>query len=249
MLVAQNSLGPVCPVPLTVRGNAAWLREHGYVVEEIDVDGVRAQLITPPGPLDQGTLVAFHGGGFIVCSAATHAKAFGLMGTASRLRVLNVDYRLAPEHRFPAAHDDCLRATRWAARTLHRDVVLLGDSVGGNLSLSVGAQLVGEADVTVRGIVSISPLTDFTLSSPSLTTRRARDPFTYCAELPELRQMYLGDDEALARDPRASPLFADVRGLAPTLVQMGSEEICYDDGLRMAEKIHNAGGHWKRSTC
>ena len=61
--------------------------------------------------------------------------------------------------------------------------------------------------------------------------------------------MYLGDDEALERDPRASPLFADVRGLAPTLVQMGSEEICYDDGLRMAEKIHNAGGHWKRSTC
>ena len=131
---------------------------------------------------------------------------------------------------------------RWAARTLHRDVVLLGDSVGGNLSLSVGAQLIGEADVTVRGIVSISPLTDFTLSSPSLTTRRARDPFTYCAGLPELRQMYLGDDEALERDPRASPLFADVRGLAPTLVQMGSEEICYDDGLRMAEKIHNAGG-------
>ena len=207
-----------------------------------DADGVRAQLITPPGPLDQGTLVAFHGGGFIVCSAATHAKAFGLMGAASRLRVLNVDYRLAPEHRFPAAHDDCLRATRWAARALHRDDVLIGDSVGGNLSLSIGAQLIGDAEVTVRGIVSISPLTDFTLSSPSLTTRRARDPFTYCAGLPELRQMYLGEDEALARDPRASPLFADVRGLAPTLVQMGSEEICYDDGLRMAEKIHAAGG-------
>ena len=98
------------------------------------------------------------------------------------------------------------------------------------------------AQVSVRGIVSISPLTDFTLSSLSLTTRRARDPFTYCAGLPELRQMYLGDDEALERDPRASPLFADVRGLAPTLVQMGSEEICYDDGLRMAERIYEAGG-------
>ena len=107
-----------------------WLREHGYLVEEIDADGVRAQLITPPGPLDQGTLVAFHGGGFIVCSAATHAKAFGLMGAASRLRVLNVDYRLAPEHRFPAAHDDCLRATRWAARALHRDVVHQGPASG-----------------------------------------------------------------------------------------------------------------------
>ena len=246
-----DTLRAIQPTPLAetrvlcagrVDEDAAWLREHGYLVEAIDADGVHAQLITPPGPLDQGILVAFHGGGFIVCSAATHAKAFGLMGAASRLRVLNVDYRLAPEHRFPAAHDDCLRATRWAARALHRDVVLIGDSVGGNLSLSVGAQLIGEADVTVRGIVSISPLTDFTLSSPSLTTRRARDPFTYCAGLPELRQMYLGDNEALARDPRASPLFADVRGLAPTLVQMGSEEICYDDGLRMAERIHAAGG-------
>ena len=136
--------------------DAAWLREHGYVVEEIDADGVRAQLITPPGPLDQGTLVAFHGGGFIVCSAATHAKAFGLMGAASRLRVLNVDYRLAPEHRFPAAHDDCLRATRWAARALHPDGVLIGDSVGGNLSLSVGALLIGEADVALRA--EINPL-------------------------------------------------------------------------------------------
>ena len=155
-----DTLRAIQPTPLAetrvlcagrVDEDAAWLREHGYLVEAIDADGVRAQLITPPGAaLDQGILVAFHGGGFIVCSAATHAKAFGLMGAASRLRVLNVDYRLAPEHRFPAAHDDCLRATRWAARALHRDVVLIGDSVGGNLSLSVGAQLIGEADVTVR---------------------------------------------------------------------------------------------------
>ena len=117
-----DTLRAIQPTPLAetrvlcagrVDEDAAWLREHGYTIQEIDADGVRAQLITPPGALDQGTLVAFHGGGsFIVCSAATHAKAFGLMGAASRLRVLNVDYRLAPEHRFPAAHDDCLRATR-----------------------------------------------------------------------------------------------------------------------------------------
>ena len=161
-----DTLRAIQPTPLAetrvlcagrVDEDAAWLREHGYTIQEIDADGVRAQLITPPGALDQGTLVAFHGGGsFIVCSAATHAKAFGLMGAASRLRVLNVDYRLAPEHRFPAAHDDCLRATRWAARALHPDVVLIGDSVGGNLSLSVGALLIGEADVALRA--EINPL-------------------------------------------------------------------------------------------
>ena len=115
----------------------------------------------------------------VLMSPTNDERLTSICDTLRAIRPMNVDYRLAPEHRFPAAHDDCLRATRWAARALHRDVVLIGDSVGGNLSLSVGAQLIGDAEVTVRGIVSISPLTDFTLSSPSLTTRRARDPFTY----------------------------------------------------------------------
>ncbi len=226
-----------------VEADAAWLADEGYVVEWVDAGGVPAQLITPPGPVGDGLLVTFHGGGFVLCSAGTHAKRFAVAGRLAGCRVLNVEYRLAPEHPFPAALDDGVAAARWAAE--RGPFVLGGDSAGGGLALSVALALrdtptpEGATPAVPEGLVLISPWTDLTNSGASRTDRLARDPFAHIDDGDAYAALYLGGTPAT--DPVASPHFAALTGLAPMLIQIGTEETVFDDAARLADAAVAAG--------
>ncbi|MDY7105949.1 MAG: alpha/beta hydrolase [Actinomycetota bacterium] len=206
---------------------------EGFRVEPINAGGVRAELIVPPGARSPGMLVCFHGGGYVVCTAGTHRRRFAHMAAAAGCLALNVDYRLAPEHPFPAAIEDAVAAVRWAAT--RGPVVVLGDSAGGGLALAAGLALADDADARPAGVVAISPWSDLTLAGRSHIERRDRDPFAHIDDLPAYVECYLGGATP-PTDPLASPLFGDFSGYPPLLVQVGSEETMYDDALLVAEK-------------
>ncbi len=234
---------------------AAVLADDGFDVATTVVRGpdgpVQIQLITPPGELSGGALVGFHGGGYVLCSAGTHALRFARMALAARCVLVNVEYPLAPEHPFPAAVRAGVAAVRWAADHFG-PVVLVGDSAGGGLVLSVALSLrdglhgapepsvTGAGSVRPAGLVAISPWTDLTCSAPSLVERRDVDPFAHIDDLPAFAADYLGGATD-PTDPVASPLFADPTGLPPTLVQVGDTETMYDDADRWAERAAAAG--------
>ncbi|MGI8756398.1 MAG: alpha/beta hydrolase fold domain-containing protein [Acidimicrobiales bacterium] len=224
-----------------VERDADWLADNGYVTEWVDAGGVAAQFIEPPGPQGDGMLVTFHGGGFVLCSAGTHARRFAVAGGLARCRVLNVEYRLAPEHPFPAGLLDAMAAARWAAE--RGPFVLAGDSAGGCLALSAAVALRDEqgsgSGAVPAGVVALSPWTDLTNAGGSRTMRLERDPFAHVDDLDGYASMYLGS--ALRTDPRASPLYAELAGLPPVLIQVGSEETAFDDAARFADASAAAG--------
>jgi acetyl esterase/lipase len=235
-----------------VEREAGVLLDEGFDVAATTVDHedgpVPVQVVTPPGGVDGGTLVGFHGGGYVLCSPGTHALRFARMAAAARCRLVNVGYPLAPEHPFPAAVRAGVAAVEHAAS--EGPVVLVGDSAGGGLVQSVALSLrdgrhgaadpAGPGAVHPAGLVAISPWTDLTCSAPSLVERRAIDPFAHIDDLPAFAADYLGGATD-ATDPIASPLFADAGGLPPTLVQVGSTETMYDDAARWARRAAAAG--------
>ena len=186
------------------------------------------------------TLLYLHGGGFVACSARTHrplTAALALQG----LRVFAPDYRLAPEHPFPAAPDDALavwRALRAQLTAGHR-LTVAGDSAGGNLTLALMLDLRAAGEPLPDAAAMFSPALDLTGGSPSAVSNAQRDAMFDPTQLQHLLAPYMaGADPA---DPRASPLLADLHGLPPTLVHVGEDEVLRDDGLRFVAKARAAG--------
>jgi acetyl esterase/lipase len=160
---------------------------------------------------------------------------------ASKLRVLLIDYRLAPEHPFPAAVEDAGKAYQWllASGIAPEQIVIGGDSAGGGLALSTLLWL-RERDVALPGAtVLISPWLDLALTGPSLHTRAEVDPLCSIEGLRLAASYYLGSTDA--KTPLASPLYGDLHGLPPLLIQVGDHEILLSDSTRLAEKAKAAG--------
>jgi acetyl esterase/lipase len=174
-------------------------------------------------------LLWFHGGAFVLGSSASWRRFACDVAAASGVTVLLPDYRLAPEHPFPAAHHDALAACAWldAQGIPPEQRAIGGDSAGGNLAL--GALAAGAGRFAAAWL--ISPYLDLTNAGASIVERRARDAFVDPDDGTNLR--WLGDADP--RDPRASPLFGDLAALPPSLVQVGSEEVLYDDARRLAD--------------
>lgn len=153
-----------------------------------------------------------------------------------------VDYRLAPDNRFPAAFDDCLAAYRWIVghdRTDPDSLAVLGDSAGGNLAVAVTAAARDENLPLPSCVAVISPFADLTFSGASLELRKLADPFVTRETLESMASDYL--DRADAADPRCSAVFADLHGLPPLLVQVGEDEILFDDAARIRDAALAAG--------
>ncbi|MFM0321856.1 alpha/beta hydrolase [Caballeronia glebae] len=201
---------------------------------------LRGEWLTPPTP-PRVTVLYLHGGGFYFCSPRSHrAIAFGLANRANA-SIFSLDYRLAPEHRFPAALDDSVAAYR---RLLEngvpgQSIVIAGDSAGGGLALATLLALRDAGDPLPAAAVLFSPWTDLTCSGQSMRTNDGRDPMYRASVFPKVAAQYLGTADA--RNPYASPVFGDFEGLPPLFIQVGDTELLLDDAARVATKARAAG--------
>jgi monoterpene epsilon-lactone hydrolase len=183
-----------------------------------------------------------HGGGYVCGSADAYRSIGAALSRAAGARVLLLDYRLAPEHPYPAALDDATFAYRWLCEqgVAPEEIVIGGDSAGGGLALSTIHALRDMVDRPPAGAIAVSPIADQTFSGESMTSRADVDPITSREMLEGLCAHYRG--EADTKDPYLSPLFGDFARLPPLLVLVGTDEVLYDDAIRVVDKARNAGG-------
>lgn len=213
------------------------------LIEDVDAGGVKAQWVGAPGVVDaQRAILYFHGGGFQVGSLVSHRELMSGLSAAAQCRVLGVDYRLAPEHRYPAALDDALAAYRWLKDQgfAPDHIALAGDSAGGGLALSLLLRLRDAGQALPAAAVLMSAWTDLTASGASYGTRAATDPIHQRPMILAMARNYLGK-EGNPSDPLVSPLFADLKGLPPLLAQVGDRETVLDDSRDFVARAKEAG--------
>jgi epsilon-lactone hydrolase len=220
-----------------------WVRDPpaGTQTRGVDAGGVKADLITTPASETNRHVLFLHGGGFIIGSPALYRHVTWRVAETTRSRVLALDYRLAPEHPFPAALEDTVAAYRWllASGADPSRLTVMGDSAGGGLVFSLLMRLRDDGAPLPAAAVALSPWTDLALTGPSLKLNTAADPMLSAEDPP----MFVGDYLAGAdpRTPYASPLYGDPAGLPPTIIQVGSDEVLRDDSVRMADRMRAAG--------
>jgi epsilon-lactone hydrolase len=182
-----------------------------------------------------------HGGAFVAETPTFHGGLLARIGREARARALMLSYRLAPEHPFPAALDDCVGAYRWllAQGQSPGRIVVAGDSAGGNLTLALLLRLRDEGLPLPAGAVALSPVTDFTFSGDSVQRNDGIDDMFSADMMEPLVDVYLAD-RALRSDPLVSPVFGDFTGLPPLLLVVGSTELLLDDSVRVAQRWPDA---------
>jgi monoterpene epsilon-lactone hydrolase len=187
------------------------------------------------------TLLYFHGGGYFACSPATHRPLTLALAAAAEARTFVPVYRLAPEHRFPAAVEDAVAAYRRviALGTPASRLVVGGDSAGGGLALAALLSLRDAGDALPAGAVLFSPWTDLAATGASVVSNARRDVMFHGGSIAKGARVYLGDTPAT--HPLASPLYADLRGLPPLFIQASDSEVLLDDSTRLAAKAAAAG--------
>ncbi len=213
----------------------------GVTIAAVDLDGLNAEWTTVDEAADAPVLLYFHGGGYTQGSALSHRPMTARLALAARSRVLSVDYALAPENPFPAAVEDGIKAYRWLLAQGHapEEIAIGGDSAGGGLTAAV---LVAARDAGLpmpAGAVLLSPWTDLTCDTPTYETCATLDPIISKEGIDEHARAYLGGADA--RHPLASPNFADLRGLPPMLIHVGSDEVLLDDARVLAARARAAG--------
>ena len=216
-------------------------RAPTIATEAVDAGGVRATWFGPPERAATGTLLYLHGGAWCLHLPRVYARFTARLSELTGMRVLLPDYRLAPEHPFPAGIDDCLATYRWMLDQGHRDrpLALAGDSAGGSLSL-VTMMRARDALLPLPDCAALlSPSTDLTMSAPSARYNAKLDPMFSPAAQELLPDMYCpGEDR---RNPLLSPLFGAWSGLPPLLFHAGSTEMLLDDSVRAHDRATQAG--------
>lgn len=226
----------------------SWARSRGVRVQKVREGDARGEWIVPPrGDEDEtaraGVILYLHGGGYVACSPTTHRPITAALARLTGLRVFAPDYRLAPEHRDPAALDDALAAYRrlLGDGTPPASVAVAGDSAGGGLTLALLLRARDEGLPMPAAAVCFSPWTDLAGTGHSVRANDGRCAMFRTPNMQEFAGLYLG--AASAFDPYASPAHApDFRDLPPLLLQVGSTELLLDDSRAVHEKINAAGG-------
>jgi len=210
--------------------------------ESDTVGGVPGLWVRPASSRPDEALLHVHGGWFSAGSATAYRHLVGHIAARAGARAFVPDYRLAPEHPFPAAVDDVLATFRGMDDSGIRRMAVTGDSAGGNLAL-VLASCVAAKTVPAKGILVgaavLSPVTDLTLSGATYETRAEADPYFTRQQVAELVRFYLGSADA--NDPLASPLQGRLSGLAPIRIHVGDDEVLLDDSRRYVERAMAAG--------
>ena len=214
---------------------SVWPAATDVKLEPVDLGGVPGEWSSAPGSDASRVLMFFHGGGYCSGSIRSHRRLVTEAGRSAGIRTLAVGYRLAPEHPFPAAMEDALTAWHFLRQQgiAARHIAIGGDSAGGGLAVVLNNRL-RDADEELPGCVwLVSPWTDLTMSGSTLITKDNVDPIIHKGYLGELADAYVppGMDR---KDPRVSPLYADLKGLPPILVQVGSAETLLEDATRFA---------------
>jgi monoterpene epsilon-lactone hydrolase len=212
------------------------------LAREVTAGGVPAHWLTAPGTDDGRVLLFLHGGGYELGSVRSDGELAARLGRAGGMRVLFPEYRLAPEHPFPAAIDDVLAAWRWlrADQGLSaRSLAVAGDSAGGGLAVALLVALRDAGEELPAAATLMSPTVDLTSSGASMTERVDQDPISTPAMLRQFAADYLAGADP--RTPLASPLFASLAGLPPLLVQVGTADLLLSDAERLAAAATEAG--------
>ena len=211
------------------------------VFEQVGAGGVSAEWVTTPGVSEDRVVMYLHGGGYMIGSMRTHRSPLAYLSRVSDSRVLGLNYRLAPEHPFPAAVEDSVAGYRWllSQGVSPQRIVIGGDSCGGGLTIATLVALKYFGDPLPAGGISHSGWTDLAHTGESFVTKAEADPLLDKDMLEGMAAAYLGDRPRTT--PLASPYYADLSGLPPLLVQVGTAEVLLDDSLRLAEKAKDAG--------
>ena len=209
--------------------------------EPVDAGGIPAEWITTPEAGHESAIYYLHGGGYVMGSIGTHRDMISRLSRAARARALAIDYRLAPENPFPAAVEDSASAYRWLISTGvdPARLVIAGDSAGGGLTMATLVALRDAGDPLPAAAVCLSPWVDLEGVGESMTTRAEVDPMVQRESLLQSAKAYLRDADP--RTPLAAPLYADLSGLPPLLIQVGTAETLLDDSTRLAERARAAG--------
>jgi len=208
----------------------------------VSAGGVDGEWIVPADAPPDKAILYFHGGGFRIGSVTSHRELIAQIADGSGCRVLAINYRLSPEHPFPAALEDALVAYRYMLDQglKAENIAFAGDSAGGNLVLAAMLALRGRGEPLPAATVLMSPWTDLAATGASYESRAKADPIHQRAMILALAKNYLGE-EGDPYDPLASPLYAELAGLPPLLIQAGDRETVLDDSTMLADTAREAG--------
>jgi epsilon-lactone hydrolase len=215
---------------------STWPVADDVRLEEVELGvGLPGEWSIVPGSDASRVLMFLHGGGYCSGSIVSHRRMVTEAGRAARMRTLAVDYRLAPEHPYPAAHEDAMTAWRFLRKQgiAARNIAVGGDSAGGNLTITLISRLRAAGEEQPACAWLASPWTDLTMTGASLETKATVDPLIHKAYLEELANAY-APPPLDRKDPLISPLFSDLGGFPSTLIQVGSSETLLDDAVRFA---------------
>jgi epsilon-lactone hydrolase len=209
--------------------------------EKVSAGGIDGEWISAPNSSADRAVLYVHGGGYVIGSVNTHRDLLARIARASGARVLGINYRLAPEHPFPAAVEDSVAAYRWmlAEGLKPSRIAVAGDSAGGGLTVATLIAIRDAKLPTPGAGVCISPWVDMEGIGETMKTRAAVDPVVQREGLLGMAAAYLGGQNP--RSPLAAPLYADLKGLPPLLIQVGDAETLLDDSIRLNDRAKAAG--------
>lgn len=231
------------PLPLArllIRQSMARLRPSpGFAHAALSADGVPCRWIVPQSSSSDRVLLYLHGGGFVFGLTPQHVRMGEYLAHRMGVRVLMVDYRLAPDHPYPAALDDCVTAYRWLLTQglPAHDIAVAGDSAGGNLAITTMLRLRDSGSPLPAAAACLSPVTD--LATGDERREGFRDPLLPPRALRLYTRSYVGGADA--HDPLISPVYGDLRGLPPTLVHVGEDEVLRESAARFVSRAESAG--------
>jgi epsilon-lactone hydrolase len=213
----------------------------GVSYQRVEAAGVNAEWVMGPGGIDNKALLYLHGGCYTTGSVDTHRDLITRLSITASMRALGLNYRLAPTHPFPAAVEDAVAAYQWllSIGLEPRCIAIAGDSAGAGLAVAATVAIRDDGLPVPAAIVCMSPWVDLALTGASMESKAGEDPIVNREMLRGWGKLYLGEQSP--RTPLASPLYADLHGLPPTLIQVGSAEVLLDDSRRLAERASAAG--------
>jgi len=204
----------------------------------INIDHISAEWLIPTQVDSHSAMLYLHGGGYMSGSIRSYRSTAGQIAEAGKIRTLLIEYRLAPEHPFPAALEDALLAYKWLQKNGYKKIIIAGDSAGGGLALATVSSLRSKQDSMPELVICISPWLDVEPSGESMLTNARLDPMLKKDDLKVCRY-YIGENDP--HNPLISPLFADLTGFPPIALFVGSNEILLSDSTRLAEKAKEVG--------